>query len=386
MLYDLEKRKSVYEYNASTYFTPASNTKIFTFFTALSLIGDSIPGLYYQETGDSLNVWGTGDPSFLNGNVSGTDRVYAFLHNSKRHIYFSSANFRTSHFGPGWAWDDYADYYSAERSPFPIYGNVFYAEGSDTTFLWRPSYFRKLISFTSAKDAPSILRRQESNLIEVRKPATIRFKKEVPFKIDDGVVAQLLSDTIYKTVQVTDLRLPENAKTIFSQRSDSLYRVMMQDSDNFIAEQLLLVVAGIISDTLKTEIAIDYSKKNLLNDLPDEPIWVDGSGLSRYNLFTPRSIVRLWEKIYDKVPRHRLFPLLASGGKAGTIRNWYKADEPFIYGKTGSLSNNHCLSGYLITRSGKTLIFSFMNSNFTASTNDIRRSMQSILNLIYEEY
>jgi serine-type D-Ala-D-Ala carboxypeptidase/endopeptidase (penicillin-binding protein 4) len=243
-----------------------------------------------------------------------------------------------------------------------------------------------MISFTAAKDAPAILRREESNLTEIRRPATTRIRKEVPIKIDAGVVAQLLSDTIYKAVQVTDMRLPENAKVIFSQRSDSLYRVMMQDSDNFIAEQLLLVAAGLISDTLKTEIAIDYSKKNLLNDLPDEAIWVDGSGLSRYNLFTPRSIVRLWEKIYDKVPKDRLFPLLATGGKSGTIRNWYRSDEPFIFGKTGSLSNNHCLSGYLITRSGKTLIFSFMNSNFTASTNEIRRNMQSILNLIYEKY
>src|SRR5690606_39863376 len=91
-----------------------------------------------------------------------------------------------------------------------------------------------------------------------------------------------------------------------------LYKVMMQDSDNFIAEQLLLSCAGVLSDTLAPEIAIDYMKANFLSDLPDEPIWIDGSGLSRYNLFTPRSIVMLWDKILESVPRQRLFRLLRS--------------------------------------------------------------------------
>jgi D-alanyl-D-alanine carboxypeptidase/D-alanyl-D-alanine-endopeptidase (penicillin-binding protein 4) len=161
---------------------------------------------------------------------------------------------------------------------------------------------------------------------------------------------------------------------------------MMQDSDNFIAEQLLLMCANVLSDSLKPEIAIDYMKKNHLADLPDEPVWVDGSGLSRYNLFTPRSIVRLWEMISQEVPRERLFPLLATGGVNGTIRRWYQKEQPYIFGKTGSLSNNHCLSGFLVTRKGKVLIFSFMNSNFTASGNAIRRNMQSILENIYEHY
>lgn len=160
----------------------------------------------------------------------------------------------------------------------------------------------------------------------------------------------------------------------------------MQDSDNFIAEQLLLLCSGIISDTLKPEITIRYSKNNFLQNLTDQPVWVDGSGLSRYNLLTPRSTVQIWKEIYSLMPRDRLFPLLATGGKSGTIRNWYNGDKPYIFGKTGTLSNNHCLSGYLVTRSGKTLIFSFMNSNFAASVNVIRKNMQSILNLIYENY
>jgi D-alanyl-D-alanine carboxypeptidase/D-alanyl-D-alanine-endopeptidase (penicillin-binding protein 4) len=137
---------------------------------------------------------------------------------------------------------------------------------------------------------------------------------------------------------------------------------------------------------LKPEIAIRFVKKTFLNDLKDEPRWVDGSGLSRYNLFTPRSIVQMWERIYDRIPRERLFALLATGGQSGTIKRWYSAEQPYIFGKTGSLSNNHCLSGFLVTKRGKTLVFSFMNNNFTTSVNEIRRNMESILRTIYERY
>ena len=167
---------------------------------------------------------------------------------------------------------------------------------------------------------------------------------------------------------------------------DSLYQEMMQESDNFIAEQLLLVCADKVSDTLKSEIAIDYVKKKFLFDLPDEPIWMDGSGLSRYNLFTPRSIVRLWEKIYALVPRERLFGLLAVGGESGTIKNYHKAEKPYVFAKTGSLSNNHCLSGYLVTKTGRTFIFSWMNNNFAAPTKDVRIRMETVLKKIYESY
>lgn len=127
-------------------------------------------------------------------------------------------------------------------------------------------------------------------------------------------------------------------------------------------------------------------KKNYLMDLPDEPRWVDGSGLSRYNLFTPRSIVKLWEKIYETVPQERLFPLLAIGGETGTVKNYYKNNPPYLYGKTGTLSNNHSLSGYLITKKGRTFIFSFMSNNHLASSGVVRAEMESFLKEIYQKY
>jgi len=68
------------------------------------------------------------------------------------------------------------------------------------------------------------------------------------------------------------------------------------------------------------------------------------------------------------------------------VKNWYNAKPPYIYGKTGTLSNNHCLSGFLITKSKKTLIFSMMSNNFVSSSNELRKEMEQIFKMIYERY
>ena len=209
---------------------------------------------------------------------------------------------------------------------------------------------------------------------------------EIPFHYSDPFLTFLLGDTLKKEVTPVTIPFDHQASTLYSVPADSLYKVMMQESDNFIAEQLLLLCAGVLSDTLETDIAIREVKKRFLTDLPDTPVWVDGSGLSRMNLFTPRSIVSLWEKTSQKIPRERLFNLLAVGGVSGTIRNSYKGERPFVYAKTGTLRNNHMLSGFIVTKKGRTLIFSWMNNNFTVGSGPVRGRMEEILKFIYESY
>ncbi|WP_222933121.1 D-alanyl-D-alanine carboxypeptidase/D-alanyl-D-alanine-endopeptidase [Fulvivirga aurantia] len=388
VLYDLEADKNIYQRNADKYFTPASNTKILTFYTAVNIIGDSIPAYYYLETNDSLVIWGSGDPSFLYGNLP-QGKINNRLQEIDKPIYLSFSNFADNHFGPGWAWDDYLYSFSSEKSAFPIYGNYMtIRKQKNTPYLSLDvEYFKPNFQLGDSIRKSQVTRSYGNNEIEYE-PAlnTEAFKREVPFHADNETIAALLADTLKKPVSITNLSLPKDYKVAYSMATDSVYKVMMQDSDNFIAEQLLLVCSGIISDSLKVKKAIEWAQDSLLSESPDPFVWKDGSGLSRYNLMTPRSAVWLWHQLYKQLGQERLFALIAAGGSNGTLENYYRSEAPFIYGKTGTLSNNHSLSGFLKAKSGKIFIFSFMNNNYPGESRPVKKEMEQLLQKIYNNY
>ena len=391
VIYDPGSNKILFDKNGNKYFTPASNTKLFTFYTALKIIGDSVPSLKYATHGDSLIFKGTGDPGFLYAEFDAKNTL-DFLRNSDKKLFLLSPGFTEKRFGPGWAWDDYNDYYSAERNAFPLYGNVVefrFKNGQNLPNSY-PVIFKDSISTETIKDlGMGVYRDIDSNVFRLK---NIKRKEDatrvVPFITSEFTSAKLLSDTLQKEVMLLQQK-PKNLaldRIIYNTSSDSLYKKMLQDSDNFIAEQLLLVAAGEISDTLKTAIAIDYAQKNLLSDLPDKINWHDGSGLTRYNLFTPRSIVKLISKITDEIGEEKFKALLPASGESGTLKNSYKAIKPYIYAKTGTLRNNHSLSGLLITKSGKTLYFSFMNSNYIVPNSKLKQAMEEVLTTVRDQY
>lgn len=381
MVYDPENRKVLYEYNSGKYFTPASNTKLLTFYTGLKILGDSVPALRYTIKTDSLIFRGTGDPSLLNPHLP-ESQVISFLKNAEAELFYLPPVVKETFFGPGWAWDDYNDYYSVERSALPAYGNE--VTFTPSQLQEKPVAFPSIFKDSITPDGLLQKRiRRDLSKNHFRFPKDFSKEQTVPFKTSEETAVKLLSDSLERPVEM--LR-PNPAltlkKTIYSIPSDSLYKRMLQVSDNFIAEQILLLAANEISDSLQTSIAIKYMKEHFLKDLPDELKWVDGSGLSRYNLTTPRNMVRLLEKILDEAPQKRLFQLLPAGGRSGTIEKQFEADEPWIFAKTGSLSNNYSLSGYMITKKGKLLIFSFMNSNYVAPSAELKLQMEIILRTI----
>ncbi|HWZ16779.1 MAG TPA: D-alanyl-D-alanine carboxypeptidase [Mucilaginibacter sp.] len=391
-LYDLDNKQMIYERNADKYFTPASNTKLFTFYTCLKMLGDSIPALRYVIRHDSLIFWGTGDPSLLHSGLKGT-KAYNFLKNSHKRLFFSSGNYANAFYGDGWAWDDYSGYYQAEITELPLEDNValIYADKSGALQM-KPAFLKKYLTCDSSY-RPNNFRIKRDFLSNAfvypaaRPPKN--FRQEIPWKTSTSLTLALLQDTLKEIITEIHLPLPNDAATIYDAVADTVYRHMLQPSDNFIAEQLLLVCSSAKYNTLNVDSVINYSKTHFLNDLPDAPQWVDGSGLSRRNLFTPRSVVILLNKILDEVKDETLLhSLMPAGGVAGTIKTAYKTDngQPFVWAKTGSLSNTYNQSGYLVTRKGKRLAFSFMNNNFTKPSREVRDEMARIMTFIHEKY
>lgn len=394
VLYDLDSSKYIFEHNADKYFTPASNVKIAALFAATKILSERLPSLSYFEKGDSLIFWGTGDPTFLHPVFNNSAVIDFLLMKSKdKKLFFSTTNYDDEPFGDGWAWEDYRTTYGAEKSVLPMYGNTVYFEADPSCEI---EVFPKIF-----KDSI-----QENSKIKVKKFGVNRelglnsfeynigdlyYKKgrTVPFHVTKELIINLLEDKLGLEILYLDYPMPENIAMFYTTKADDMYKRMMQQSDNFLAEQTLLMCSAELFGTLSTQKVIEYLDANYFNKFYNRPRWVDGSGLSRYNLFTPRNFVEMLKSIRKDMGEEKLFETLAIGGKAGTLRRRYeysKNSKPFLYGKTGTISNNHCLSGFLITKSGRKFCFSFQNNHHRESSKTIGNKMEEILTTIYKKY
>lgn len=375
LVVDADTKDTIYNLDSDKYFIPASNTKIFTLYAGLKIIPENIPALKYLEANDSLYFEGTGDPSFLHPYLKDSTALN-FL-KDKTNLVHITDNFQDKKYGPGWAWDDYEWYYSPERNALPVYGNVVMITNDSVV----PSYFRdNVLQITNG-----VHRKETANLFYY--PPQYQDTLEVPFITSASTTTDLLEEALNVTL-TEQAHMPLGSKeTLRGIKADTLYTRMMHESDNFIAEQLLILAASELKDTLNSSIARTYILENDLTDLAQQPRWVDGSGLSRYNLFTPQNMVHVLHKLYTLVPRKRLFTIFPAGGVSGTLKNRFLGQgQPYIYAKSGSLSNNYCLSGYLLTNSGKTLIFSFMNNHFRNSTKEERSQLEALLQTLRDIY
>jgi D-alanyl-D-alanine carboxypeptidase/D-alanyl-D-alanine-endopeptidase (penicillin-binding protein 4) len=388
-LYDPETGQYLMERDADKYFTPASNTKVFTLYASMMILGDSITALRYVEKEDSLFFWGTGNPLFLHPEIPSDSSVFTFLKNTPHHLFYSSHTFDDDHFGPGWAWDDYAFSYQVEKSPMPIYGNMatFRRDYTGEGFEVNPPYFEDKIAYKEelSKETIRIRRAEHANLFYYngRAMTGLPFERFRPFKTAPHVFTELLTDTLGRVVKLAS-EIPEGiVRTLRIPLPDTLYQRLMKDSDNFVAEQLLLLCSEKLSGYLETDVAISYALDSLFTDFPDPLIWTDGSGLSRYNLFTPRTMVGVLDSLYHKCSMQRLTNIFPAGGVSGTIDKLYAGnDKPYVYAKTGTLSNKHCLSGYIRTNRGKWYIFSFMNNNYINGTQEVKVAMEGVLEYV----
>ena len=386
-IFDPANNKFLYNYQADHLFIPASNTKLFTLYAGLKYLPDSLVAARIMHDGQTVVVQATGDPTFLHPDFQ-NQPLLTFLQQKAITSVRINTPFRSESFGRGWAWDDYPYDYMAERDPFPIYGNlatiIFEA---DTIRTVPPTIKPFVIGMPAKGEVWSVTRQLGTHFYTINDSnGSAASKKTITTAMEKGLfAARYLADTLHKEVTTDPTILhPTSFIPIYSQPKDSVFKLMMHRSDNFFAEQTLLMAGNEFLGEMNDVKMIDTLLKTDFKDLPQKPRWADGSGLSRYNLFSPKDFVWILQKLKTDFGVDKMKTLLP-GANEGTLEGLYKGYEQHIFAKTGTLSNQLALSGYLITRHNHLLIFSILVNNHTALTSSLRHEIESFITSIIDK-
>jgi D-alanyl-D-alanine carboxypeptidase/D-alanyl-D-alanine-endopeptidase (penicillin-binding protein 4) len=399
-IFDPASGRYLFNYQGDKYFVPASNTKIPTCYAAMKYLGDSLMAARVEVKESGIMLFPSGDPSFMHPDFL-NQPLLKFLKDQKKTIILNLGNWKDEHWGSGWTWNDYNAAYMAERSPFPVYGNVVHWFLSGDTLKSFPVLTRRTLGFetdltydlqngtVSAKSFNLDRRIDENNF--VFRGARFDFAgATIPLRTDVPTVRSLIEDVTGQDVKVDSIayehyRGKDKLIGLHSQPTDSLLKPMMHRSDNFFAEQTLLMVSneqlGFMSDAR----IIDTLLKTDFKDLPQRPRWADGSGLSRYNLFTPQDFVAILSKMKSEFGMERIKEVFPTGGE-GTLSGLYKMDSGYLYAKTGTLSGVVALSGFLYTKSNRLLIFSVLVNNHQGSAPGVRRAVELFIQGVRNKY
>jgi D-alanyl-D-alanine carboxypeptidase/D-alanyl-D-alanine-endopeptidase (penicillin-binding protein 4) len=391
-LYDLADNRFLFGEQADQFFVPASNVKLVTFYVAQRLLGNRAPAIFYQEYPDHLEVWGAGYPLTLHPRFVDYDELSPWLRSSELPVVMNfPPRGDVPRYGAGWSWDDYNDGYVYERSLFPVYGNRLYLdlapadENGRQTLVGSPPALASSLR-QSATQERLILRSELGNNFSLGPDffQPDNFPLERPINLSPFLITNELAASMPERSITTGSR-PYPGRRGLGELNvnlpDTLYRRVMAYSDNFLAEQLLLLAAAQRYGNPSDFSILPYARDTLLPTIGVEGVrWVDGSGLSRYNLFTPRQMARIVMATAEFIGRKRFAEFLAVGGESGTLESRFEdQDGPFVYAKTGSLSGVVCLSGMLRTDSGRWLAFSFMHNNFVGSSRPYYTAMEEVL-------
>ncbi|MDH3494838.1 MAG: D-alanyl-D-alanine carboxypeptidase/D-alanyl-D-alanine-endopeptidase, partial [Acidobacteriota bacterium] len=324
--------------------------------------------------------------------------------------------FNTAPIPFGWEWDDLQWYYGAEISSLSIFDNAIELKvlpstaGAQCVVQTTPlTRFVRIINKTTTV-APGGKRRLRvtkllgQNVIEVagNMPENDKgYSGRVAFSKPSELFAEVLSNRLrMKGVNIKGgiraidredrggTRLPvESYKEIASTFSPPLSIIAaktMKPSQNLYTELLLRTLGETVTAAEDTETTSDKKGIDAVQKLlgragvePRSVVQYDGSGLSRHNLITPDSAVKLY--LYMDRGNNSIVwrNALTIGGVDGTLRNRFKGTsaEGNVRGKTGTLDQVSALSGYVNSKSGERFVFSVLtnyipNSRLRTSTID----------------
>ncbi|MEI7833910.1 MAG: D-alanyl-D-alanine carboxypeptidase/D-alanyl-D-alanine-endopeptidase, partial [bacterium] len=162
---------------------------------------------------------------------------------------------------------------------------------------------------------------------------------------------------------------------------------MLKESDNHIAEQLRATMLA----RCRTELPLRFRSWALLTGATEPPAtpdntrqWVDGSGLSRENSFSP---ARLEEYLLATDNKQLLRDALPVAGLDGTLatRMADTCAQGVVCAKTGTMTGVCNIAGVTKTKSGETIVFVIMTSGYAGTSAPVKKMQDALLVWLTEQ-
>lgn len=404
----------LYSLNEGMLFNPASNEKLVTSATVLSTLGTSCDFstvVLIDTTLRLVVLRGEGDPLTSTGDLDSLARAVAPLlpGTTPWRVVVDVSFFDDLYWGSGWTWDEEPEAYGMFISPITLNNNAITVKVQPAETVGKPpvvtcdpptAYVNIENTAVTVADSPAVRLkisrkwRERSNTLTVDgqirfrgRPRTEQLSLWRPELYAGTVFGECLEANgvpVVRPVTVDTLRPGMIELVRFRRGLDTVLTFVNKVSDNLGAECLLKTIAAKMNRIPgSAEAAIPFVHRYLADcGVDTNRISVaDGSGLSRYNLTSTATIIRLLENMYRN---DRAFPVLYHAlpiaGVDGTIGSRMKGTyaEGNLRAKTGSLNAVSALSGYVRTQDGEMLAFSILMQSFPGATRPYRMVQDSI--------
>lgn len=413
-----------YARNADSYFTPASNTKLFTTALGLAKLGPehryrttiesrTLPDAHGRLLGN-LVLMGRGDPNLSN-------RVFPFALEVQRDgapekilaaladqivargvkliegdIVGDDSYFSAERYPSGWAIDDMTEGYGAPVSALTINDNTLLievrpgaSEGERAWFTVEP--WAEFYTFTS--EITTVATAAAPGRVDAeREPGSraVRLTGSAPLGAPSTTVTISVQEPAEFAAALLKRLLEARGVRVYGRAIADHNPVKTLEARNVLAEHLSLPLADSvrlinkISQNLHTEMLLRTATREsagastlrdslrAAQDFHDsigittgDAVLFDGSGLSRRNLVTPRAVVTLLRWAAQQPWYAAYLDSLPISGQDGTLSERMKETPAAlrIRAKTGTLGNVNALSGYAETAHGTRVVFSLFGNH-----------------------
>ncbi|RZM75369.1 D-alanyl-D-alanine carboxypeptidase/D-alanyl-D-alanine endopeptidase [Leptolyngbya iicbica] len=399
------------------FFVPASTLKLLTTAAVLTELGPdytlqtSVLGTTSPEGRTTLQVIGGGDPSFDQASLAAlASQIAQQPIQSVDVLYGDDSAFPGDAVNPNWEWEDVQAGYGAPVNALILNENeivlslVPQGVGEPLQVVWDEprqgqGWQIENYSTTVAVGEPeyvSVGRELGLPVLRVWGQLIAGSPSETT-SIAEPNPGQAFLDALQRGLAAQGIRVQQTRltaapagdrwtplATITSPPLAELLIPTNQNSNNLYAEALLKTLGrqdAEATDATESGVAIARQVLAELGMDVSELVMVDGSGLARKNLVTPRAMVDVLQGMARSPHFSTYRDSLAVAGLRGTLRNRLK-DTPAegrLYGKSGAISRNFALAGYLDPPNYELLAFSIFINNINARGSTVRPIIDDII-------